>query len=508
MLGNLIIGNRFLLIGALLILTSYSLHLIPKIQVDQNYDHYFPGNDPALKFYEYLTSELSNEDDFLAVAIENPTGVLEKSFLETFHRFVLTCDTLSYIAHVWSLTNLEEPVKTPFGLIFRPFLHPAQTLAYHSDSLRISNDPRLIERFISKDFTALSIILEIEKDLNARQAERLVKGIENQISHFNFAQVHIAGRKYFEVSYNRLANSELKKSIIFCLLFMILVLTWLYRSFWGVLVPISIFLLTVINFLGYLAFIDHALDAMSNLFPTIILIVSIADAIYLINKYEDLIRGGSEKHLALRMAINEMGLVTFLTSITTITGFLTFFFSPIPSINRFGLDVAIAVLLAYIITMTVVPFLLFYCKPKAFRIIPSMIMSWNIFAARSFDFVQKKSKFILVSALCLLGLSILGLLSINTNNKLVSSMPKNHPMRTAFDSFDRQLGGVRTFEIAILPQVSSQINNLPILSEIEKVHDYIDSFPETAPRRRNFNRNPRSQISSTANRSARPITKA
>jgi len=97
--------------------------------------------------------------------------------------------------------------------------------------------------------------------------------------------VHMTGRIIWEVSYTRLANKELIKALIISLCLLILILGILYRSFWGIMIPVLTFLIAGINVFGYLALINRPLNAIANLIPSIILIVSTSDTIHILSKY-------------------------------------------------------------------------------------------------------------------------------------------------------------------------------------------------------------------------------
>lgn len=477
MFGRFIIRFRYFLVACVVGMTVYSLWLVPRLDINQNFSHYFPQGDEDLAFYREMTAQLGDEDDLLAIALRRRAGIFDSVFLSKIHQFTLQSAGLPYAAGAQSLTMIEEPVRTPFGIVSRPFIHIDQPGFYPADSLRISQDERLMRRLVSKDMTALVVTLQIEKDLNARQGGLLIDSLEQLIRETSVDEAYIAGRKYFEVSYNRISNRELVRGIVLALAIIALFLGWMYRSPGGVVLPMIVFLLSMINFFGYCVLTNRTLDSASNLFPTIILISGLSDCIHLFSNYEDKLKGASKPTAAMIQALNEVGLATFITAATTAIGFLTFAISPIPSIRLFGLDVAFGVMLTYLITHIVVPSALVRMKRESIRTKPDFNQWWTSVAEWLYQVAVHRRRLVAGIAGALLLLSIGGIFLINTNNFIVTALPKGHTIRKTARFFDEQLSGVRTLEVAILPVAGHQLSEIQILNEIEKLHHHIQSLP-------------------------------
>lgn len=477
MFGRFIIRFRYFLVACLVCMTAYSLWLLPRLDINQNFSHYFPEGDDELSFYRQMTAQLGDEDDLIAVALRRRAGIFDSVFLNKIHQFTLYSAGLPYTLSAQSLTMLEEPVRTPFGMVSRPFIHIDQPALYPADSLRIRQDERLMRRLVSIDLTALVVTLKTEQNLNARQGGQLIDSLEQVIHETGVDEAYIAGRKYFEVSYNRISNRELARGVALALAIIAFFLGWMYRSLWGVALPMAVFLLSMINFFGYCVLTSRALDATSNLFPTIILISGLSDSIHLFSNYEDKLKETFKPRSAMIQALNEVGLATFLTAATTAIGFLTFAISPIPAIRLFGLDVAFGVMLTYLIAHILVPSVLIRIKGESIRTKPDFNQWWASVAEWLYFVAIHRRRFVAGVAWALLLLSIGGISLINTNNLIVSTLPKEHSIRKTARFFEEQLSGVRTLELAILPGAGHKLNEIHVLNEIEKLHIHIKSLP-------------------------------
>ncbi len=476
MKADIIIKYRWALITLLAAALAGAVYLLPGIRISQNFSTYFPDEDPDLELYHKMIAELGDEDNFLSLVVHHKGSVFESLFLQEFHQFTHAARELPYVANAHSLTTINEPRKTPFGVLTDPLIHFENPGRYTADSLKLSRDNRIKGRLFSQNFQSLVVILEFEKDLSSNLSESIIASIEDLSLEFGF-ETHMMGRKYFEVTYNRISNKELKKSLTLCLGLMVLLLGFLYRSVWAVLLPVLVFVFSVILFLGFLVWIDHPLDSMTNLAPTILLIVSISDVIHFFSKYESQIKAGDDKRTALTRTIQKIGLALILTSFTTGIGFLTLMTSNLPNMRKFGMEIAVGVLITFLVTMILVPFVLNAISKDSIHLRTDWFQWWERKAGRIWGIVQKHPQWIVRMALVLIAISAFGLTQINTNNFFNSSIPKNHTFNQAVDFCEEHLAGVRTFEIALLPQNELALNEVGVLKEVEKLHSYVDSLP-------------------------------
>ena len=153
--------------------------------------------------------------------------------------------------------------------------------------------------------------------------------------------------------------------------------------------------------------------------------------------------------------------------------------SSLPVIRQFGEDMAVGVLLAFLITFALVPFALYYLPKDVLHIKVNWLQGWNRMAGNIMTAIKKKSNWIIGSALFLALGGIAGITKINTNNMFFGSFPKKHPAVKATNFYEKNLGGIRNFEIALSPKENNRLNKLPLLREVDNLHRHIDSLPGT-----------------------------
>jgi uncharacterized protein len=477
MLGDLLVKYRYALLLLLACTTLYSVFGLFRIEIKQDFSTYFPRGDADRKFYEQIVAELGDEDDILSIALPNEGGIFDTSFLQKAHEFTLFCNGLEQVERAFSLTNLEDAIKTPFGIVPQPFLSWDSTGQFNTDQARLAADPRIAERLISKNGKALLVTMKLKPGLSPLEDEAIIAGLESKLNEMGFGEAVIGGLRYYEVSYNRASNRELVKGTVLCIGVLVVLLSFIYRSGWGVLMPLLVFSLSLLNFLGYLVARGHPLDTMSNLFPTIMLVVSVCDVIHIFSKFEERIKEGRAHREAVGLALNDAGLAIFITAFTTAVGFVALAISDIPATTRFGLDMAVGVLIACCTSLTLLAGLMPLVRPTAFVATDFMVKKWEWGYGKIVQLTLHHGKKVRILALVLALVGIVSIFFINTDHRLESAVSTD-ALKKSVHYFDTQTAGVRSFEVAILPQGSTKLNELAALQEIEKLHVYLDSLPQ------------------------------
>src|SRR5690606_5829548 len=103
-------------------------------------------------------------------------------------------------------------------------------------------------------------------------------------------------------------------------------------------------------------------EVMSGTIAPILLCVGVADSIHLLAKYQDGRLNGLSPGSALRDTIIILGGATLLTSITTSIGFVSLLTSSVIPMKRFGIYTAAGVMIAFFVTVFVLPSILPYFK--------------------------------------------------------------------------------------------------------------------------------------------------
>jgi predicted RND superfamily exporter protein len=252
---------------------------------------------------------------------------------------------------------------------------------------------------------------------------------------------------------------------------------WLtFRNFWGVVVPLSVVVLSIIWTIGIMAVTGKSIDIMIILMPCILFVVGMSDVIHISSQFYEKIEAGFNKVDAIRIALKEVGFATFLTCISTAVAFLTLNTTSIQPIRDFGTYTAIGVVIAYVFSMTLLPFILLRVKnPDRFRVHASQV-KWDQGLRKLLRMVFKNPRKILIGATVLLAISVLGISQIEVNNSILDDLDEQDPIKKDFVYFDTYFSGVRGFEMAISSKdKNTSLLNWDAIQEMQKLETYLEN---------------------------------
>lgn len=109
---------------------------------------------------------------------------------------------------------------------------------------------------------------------------------------------------------------------------------------------------------GYLleqAGVIDAFSAPTQIVPILLIGLGVDYAIHLTSRYREEIGSGKTVDAAMGGAVTSVGIALFLATITTVIGFLTNVFNPVPALKDFGILAAVGIVVAFLLMLTFVP---------------------------------------------------------------------------------------------------------------------------------------------------------
>ena len=466
---------RWVLVSLALI-TAFMTFQVSKIGFDYDFERFFPDGDPETEFFFQHREKYSTENDFVLFSLENDRGIFDKAFLKEAKRFQDSLLTLPHVQSVRSILDLSEPIKEPlFGSYFeRPYLRWEEPEFYAIDSARIFSSPDLVNTFVTADGKALAMVLDHAPYLSKLKCDELANGVNRVVPHFNFDGLYKSGRSIGQGYFVARMQKELLLFVSASVILIILFLFIAFRSAWGVVIPLIVVFMTIIWLLGIMRITGKEIDLLLTILPTILFVVGMSDVVHILSKYFDELRKGKEKLEAIKVSVREVGLATFLTSLTTAIGFITLISSSIIPIREFGVYSAVGVLVAFILAFTLLPATMVLTPaPKLKNEIPGKDF-WSIRLHGFYLWIISHRRRIAWATLLIGVISLIGISKIQVNNFLLEDLRKDNPFRMEFDYFEKEYAGVRPFEMAIvLEDTSKTILDPEVLRKMDRLDAYL-----------------------------------
>lgn len=467
--------SKFALL-AIFLLTCTAAFLSSQLGFDYNFENFFPENDEETEYYKYFREQFQTDNDFLVIGLVNEEGVFDQDFLEKTDSLTQVLKTVPDITTVTSPTELQEIIRDPLlGQVFeRPLLRLDQPEYYPADSTRIYDNGEFVGSFFSKDGKALLIQARHTEFLSKEGCDTLAFNVQEVLRNSGFPEYHVVGRSIGQEYYVNLMQTELMIFVSISIVLVIIFLIIAFRSFWGVWVPITVVLLSIIWTLGLMQITGKKVDLMLTILPTILFVVGVSDVVHIISRFFEAMREGMTKLEAIKITFKEIGLATLLTSVTTGIGFLTLLTSSIRPLSEFGLYTAAGVFIAFILAYTLLPAVLVLSRPpKVVEKAPQKIF-WNRRLLRAFMWTINNRILIFVISIVIAAVSIWGITKVEVNNFILEDLKDGDPLKEEFGFFEEKFAGARPFELSLkLKNDSLSFFDREILLEMEKVDEYL-----------------------------------
>jgi hypothetical protein len=498
---------KFIISIFLILAIAGSYLAVNRVQFEFDFEQFFPAGDEDLKFFLEFKERFEPDDNFLLVGIHREEGVFEQDFLERVLDFSLkarriefeapSLDSIDHVVYTkstndkgdsivimrpilstQSLLQVEYPIKNPFtGFSTISAIHLDDTSRYQKDKQKILADERLVDNFISEDAKTLVVVLKTVDNIEQKAATLMLAEVKTLLKEHEFDNHHLLGRAFFQTEIVRLQIREFLLSTVVSFFLVFVVLLFLFRRLWGIVVALISILVGLLMFVGMLGLFARTLDTMALLYPIIMIIVATSDVIHVMSKYIDELQKGQSKFEAIQTTIREIGMSIFLTSTTTAIGFLSLVTSRLIPIQQFGINAAIGVMIAYIsVVIFTTTILALFQKDQIIKLNnkPSIWTNWMDWI---YNITKTHSRPILAGFAVLVVVCLVGVSKITTNTQFIKLLPKGATVTKDFLFFEQEFSGFRPFEIAVSIQGYFDANDFEVIQEIDKIEQHFKNYP-------------------------------
>lgn len=508
--------RRYLLVVGILGI----LAMIPAIHIEADFDleGFYPEDADTIVEYQRISEEFGRDDTMFIVAFRHDS-LFTSLHLERVRKIASELGEIPHVEEVQSIWTVQEFRSNDGALNATPYLDEhilQQSGAGHTVPSQIGrgpvasdnrkgtetekapdtgpgrsleetrqhmlDDPFVEGTFLGSEGEATAIYLRIEDEKNTFSNRRelifhMEKVLEPYQKHYEF---HKTGLPYFRTRYVETLNREILFYVSLASFLIVLFLWLLFRTVIGVVLPISIVWLTILFVVGILVLTGGYFEILSSTIAPILLCVGVADSVHMLAKYQDLRLQNTGRERSLRQMILVLGSATFLTSVTTAIGFLTLMTSNVMPMRRFGIYTAIGVILAFLVTMFVLPSVLKLLKNPTpvkdksrffFRKIGSALSSTHRTAR------LHHRKVVTATLLVTLGFS-LGITQLKTNSRVFDDIGDQSELIRQSRFMDEHLTPQFPLEIIVDTGRQDGVYDPDLLQRLLMLQDHLQDYDE------------------------------
>lgn len=465
---------RYVLI-ALVAITLPLLYQWKNLQFSYEFDDFLPQNDENAELFIDFKNRFTSDIDFMLLAIERKEGIFDSTFLRKVEALENEIKSTKDITDVRSILSMKEFRMMPGGMLLEiPYIH-LDSLRLDKDSARIFGHPEMVNQFVAENAKSLCLFIKHTDFLSKNGSDTLANNITELMKRYDFDEYHLVGRVIGQKYYVEKMQYEM---ILFLSISVLLVIAFLwiaFRSIWGIILPMIVIFSAGIWVIGSMALVGEPINILLVLLPSILFVVGMSDVIHFVSKYLDNLRFGVSKTEAVLNAMREIGLATFLTSLTTAIGFASLVVIPVKPIQSFAIFISLAVVITFLITITTLPALFILTNP------PSVIDKyknpiWYRVLAKWFKWTLRNKVKIAIGFSIAIVLSVFGITKLESNNFIMDELKDDNPVKADFNYLDANYGGIRPFEL-ILTLKDTAVHSFwdkDVLKDFERVQRYLE----------------------------------
>lgn len=454
------------------------------INKDLNFNHnietYFPKGDENVEFYREYSEKFEKDADIFLLAIEHDSSIFDTTFLRKVRNLERELENLDKIIQVNSPFDLKRLIKTPMGFSEIPVLHISDKYLKR-DSSFIFSDGKYVGSYFSSHNKAICFFVRNQTNLSKEEGDKHIANVYKIVDSYGFYKITESGRITAQNFYIETMSNEFKVFSAFSIILLIVFLLSIYKSTWPIWMSMIILGLSITVTIAAILKCEGELNMLMTILPILIFVIGVSDVIHILTKYIEELRSGKEKTHALEITLKEVGLATFLTSLTTSIGFLSLLTSDSIPIQKFGTYVALGVMVTYIISITLLPAMLFFYKTPNISTKKAEKLFLNTLLRKWFVFVFAKRTKIALATVLIVGVSVVGLFKMEINNYFFDDLCETSSLKQKLNYFESTFEGIRPFELSFKTKDSSSILEYNNIKEFERIQDFVKKEYDLGP---------------------------
>lgn len=291
--------------------------------------------------------------------------------------------------------------------------------------------------------------------------------------------VHLSGLPFIRTTIMKKVQAELKLFMILAMIIASIALFVFFRSFKAVIFPMLIVIITVAIALGMMVLFGYKITILTGILPPLLIIIGVENCIFLLNKFHHEYRAHGNKVKALSRMLHRVGNATFLTNLTTATGFAAFILTGNRILVEFGIIASINIMVVFVLSIVLIPIFFSYLRPPRQRHIRHLDNRFTVKLLEKIVYVVlNHRKTIYTSAAIITIAGIIGITRLHTSGSLVDDIPHKEKLYQDLLFFEKEFKGVLPFEIKIDTGKKRGVTQLATIRKIDQLQDSLAEYPE------------------------------
>ncbi len=480
-LAEAILRNRWVAIALVLGLTAIAASGLPRLEFESNYRYFFSPDNPDLQAFDAFQAIYSKNDNIFFVLrdADAEAEVFTPEVIDAVEALTARAWTIPYATRVDSVTNYQHSVASGDTIVVADLVRDGAQLS-HDELARLRNtalgEPSLVGNLISADGRTAGVNVTIqfpEKDpVELKEAVAVARAIADDLrAGYPELRIGLAGIAMINNGFVEAGEAD-AKTLIPAMYGLILVLSLIgLRSLSGTVVTLIVIALSTVVALGAAGHLGIKLAPIAIAAPNVILTIAVADCIHIVAGFQKALRTGLDKIASIKLSLSRNMTPVFVTSLTTIIGFLSLNFSDAPPFRALGNITAFGIAAAWMFSILLLPAVLsFMPLGKRGHTRPAFLEQ---LLSRLADFVIARRNSVLLAG-AITSLAMVGLAATNQfNDQFLEYFDHRLELRRDLDFSQATLQNTDLMEFSVAAAGPGGINDPDYLRDLEMFTAYL-----------------------------------
>ena len=446
--------RRRLVFGAVAALTLLAMLGFTRISIDTDPENMLASNHPVRELNRELSDTFGSRQQLVAGVSSTSGEPLPDPVIESIVPLAAEVEQLDGVQSVVSLASIPG----------------AEDLSASELRAAAEANPLLADAVVNDSGELAAIFVTIEEKDDALgvsdgletliATDELLADLDLEIAGMPLAQETFGEQMFLQMALFAPVAALLVAALI-----------WLFfRRGAAVLIAMAIAMVSVTWTMGLLTGTGNTLHIMSSMIPIFLMPIAILDSVHVLSEFADgHNRGGPRERV--RWVFDDLARPLAFTTLTTAVGFGTLAFVPIPPVRVFGIFIALGVLAAWLLTITLLPALIV----SADRGDAHVTSEQQYRKGARLPMLAVRHRGITLAAFAVVGLAAIPLAAgLAVNDNPVRWFRSDNPIRTATESLNEQLPGTYPADFVVRaasPDALVASETTSALTELRQVWD-------------------------------------
>ena len=486
--ANLILRNRFLIIGAIVLVTLFLSSQWQYMRFTFTEANLLPSTHPENIQYDSFVETFGEEGNLIVIALKEEQ-FFEPKIFEKWIALNRKINSFQEVDFTLSTNNVQELVKDEK---LKSFVLKS---VFDIEDYELSD----IEKFKQKLLLELPFYKNILYDSDGQTIQSAIyldKNIVNTIQRKDFIfktfiplintfekdtglDVKISGMPYIRTLNAQNIVDEIGVFVLSAMLLTSLIFFLFFRSFRATFISMFVVMIGVMWAFGILGLLRYEITILTALIPPLIIVIGVPNCIFLINKYQQEVAKHGNMVKSLQRVIMKIGNATLMTNLTTASGFATFILTDSKVLKEFGIVASINIIAIFLLSLLIIPIAYsFMSQPSKKHLKHLNSLYLKRFVKWMEDRVKHNRINVYIISIFSLVMGIIGIYQINISGSIIEDMPKKSEFFKDILFFDAEFNGIVPIEIIVDSRRKGGATRLSTLKRIDKLEQYIEDIPE------------------------------